>query len=178
MLKKLALVAAALGLAVAGCSASANDGPSAQPETASASPAVEESPEPEPERATTEQWASKVARAQTGFVDAMDSWEEGDCLPSDEEAVCSIMLSTIGISALTLSIEIESGTNDGAEGFIGDPPAEIASLVSETYDLAIETNESVEDANACDSDCMAENVEAITAARQLVSVLNGWSPYM
>lgn len=173
-----ALVALCAVIGLAGCSSTA-EAPVPEVTETTVAPTVEPTPEPEP-AATLEQWASLIAGAKGAVVDAQESWEDNDCLPGDPEPYCWASHSIMGMTAETFGITIDIGTNPDADGYIGDPPPEIANLVTATRDAALTTQEDHDIARQTCPDgntCMRDASEAMRSYKSLLAQIDAWGPY-
>jgi len=168
----VAVVMCAIG--VAGCLR--GDSP---PESSGAVTPTAEPSTPDTAQATVAQWASRVAESRAGIRDAHASWEENQCLPTNVTPICSAYLLTMSMSAEVLALGIEGGTKEGAPGFLGDPPDEIASLVARTHEDARAAADSAGAAtDVCQAgECTGEAYAAVADYGSLVATLDAWSPY-
>lgn len=138
--------------------------------------AVEETPA----GASVEQWASLVAEAKGGVVNAYEDWKDTDCLPGDTEVTCTINLSILSTTAHIFALQIDGGLKPEAEGYIGDPPADIAALVDQSREAAMGAKEALEIAHdACfdDENCLREGMTGIRSYEKLLAKIDAWSPY-
>lgn len=184
--KFLALMASAV-LAISACGGGGSDGPAPAPtieETAS-EPEPTEEPEPEAETATVQQWASKIAEVEGGVRESVQDWEEEDCLPVDLASgnwFCGMNMRGMSTNAQIVVLTIQGGTKEGVPAYIGEPPAEIATLVTETLDAAIDAEDAtaaaIESCDASADDCHVKAVNAVIAMGQLERKLDAWKPYL
>lgn len=157
---------------------------SAEPEptseaTTAAEPAAEET---EDAGATVQQWASLVAEGASSVRDAHATWEdENGCLPGDEDFVCTTGMLTMSLTASTLATLLEAGTNVGAPGYIGDPPAEVAGLVEDTRTAATQAADAADAAaDACmdgSEECLSLGMVMSIEYGRLLQQLDAWGPY-
>lgn len=177
-------------LLLAGCGSSADDPADApvaevthrsEPEPTTA-PELAPTPTADTSEATVQQWASRVAEGAGGVRESYTEWETTNgCLPGDEDFICTANMLTMSYSASTLATLLEAGTNVGAPGYIGDPPAEVANLVEETKAAATQASETAKTAwDACmngTDECMGTSMAMSVSYGLLMNQLNAWQPY-
>lgn len=176
-LSKLLLVISGVAL-VAGCAGAtedneATDAPPKSQEDSS------ESPNSTRHDATTEQWASLVARKETAIRESHNVWENSECRHYAVTDECKRQMDDIGNAATGLVTVITNGKDVEHDDYIGDPPAEIADLLDDTL-LAAEasansTTTLIEDWDSESGQAGRVDTHAIYGL--LIENLDGWKPY-
>lgn len=153
-----------------------------EPEATTA-PAPATSPaEADSGEASVQQWASRVAEGAGAVRENYATWDsEHNCLPGDTDFLCTSDMLTMSLSASTLATLLRAGTNVGAPGYIGDPPAEVADLVYDTKTAAEQAAETADAAwDACldgGEECTGKSMAMSVSYGRLLSQLDAWQPY-
>ena len=184
-------VIATVALLLAGCAASPGVTPAVPTASPSASTKVTSpSASASGRTATVAQYASLIARNKSDYVGQIDTLlDSRKCAitsPGDVDVpgsiVCSAGIVTLGFEAETLSI-ILSGAMDPTKPklFIGEPPAEIKSLIAETITASQEVKTSSEAASACATKdgpgCTTKLFTLFTALKDMRAQFDAWKPF-
>lgn len=180
----------AVALVLAGCAA-----PGVTPAVPTASPSTSAkvtspSASASGRTATVAQYASLIARNKSDYVGQIDKLlDSRQCAITSPghvdvpgSIVCSAGIVTLGYQAETLSI-ILSGAMDPTKPklFIGEPPAEIKSLIAETITASQEVKTSSEAASACATkdgpNCTTKLFTLFTALKDMRAQFDAWKPF-
>lgn len=173
--------ALAIALVAAGCSAGGGQPDDAGSSGLQSSSEAPESPSPSPEGASIEQWASVVAEQKDSYEDTQQSWDDLTCssLAASNGAVdCQAYMYTMGLVAETAAISIGGTVNPDTPKYLGEPPAEIVTLVDETIAAAQHAADVSVGPECFDDDCIGESVDAERAWNQLGDKYAAWDPYL
>lgn len=171
--------ASALALAItistaastAGCSgASPGVRPAGSKASSSAVAATSEAASTTPP-ATTRQYASIVAQSTDDISER--AHDAGLCVFTPRDAICLATFYTLSLQAQTLRI-----TLGGAPDRIGQPPGEIADLVTQTVAAATALQKTARVAGSCARGCGSKFGAAWRDAEDLKRLVDGWAPYM
>lgn len=159
---------AALALSACGSSGGADNTTTPQPSSTSASPTT----------ATVSQWASVVAAERDSQLEDLNKFSD-DCLLAPVaglgEATCGIQAITVGAIGETARL-----TMSNARSSLGEPPSEIAALVSqhEAAGASLSQASDVLPDTCPEEKCMDEWAALVEAVDEMTSALNAWQPYL
>ncbi|MEP7762755.1 hypothetical protein [Sanguibacter sp. 25GB23B1] len=128
-----------------------------------------------------DEWVMLVSRTTSGVERAFLSWEDWACEPASVETTCAMVLDSMGFSADALAASIHDGRTLGTNGYVGEPPAELAELVTQTETAATTLSEAATTAGstcaAAAATCTSDAVAAVAAYDDLTAQLADWAPY-
>jgi hypothetical protein len=138
--------------------------------------------------ATVAQYASIVAK-NSDISELLDRLEGCDWIgdgPLDQPGsiVCMAGIPTLEYSSSTLAVSLESAGKDGVPAYIGAPPAEIESLVTETIAVAQEVSKVARKAGNADCSesprgrCFNLRIDVWKGLGELDRQLDAWGPYL
>lgn len=168
------IIAAASGLLLAACS-SGEDAPEPVP-----APATSSAAEAEADAATTEQWASEIAKLRSSYDDAQASWDGATCsaMAVPDAPDCNAWMVTMGYVADTAQITLDGLQNEAGPTYLGEPPEEIASLLTETTESATNASAAGQEVSCPGDACLSTAFEFEQAWEALGEQYAGWGPYL
>lgn len=130
-------------------------------------------------QATPKQWASVIAGLQRSVDEQVETLESSRCSPVDLDVLCGIETLTSSLVAQTVQVTLDGAVNQGGPRFIGEPPAEVAHLVSDVRGAVDRFVAAAEDRQrqSCDehpSSCPAIWLQVTVAMSSLQSVIDAW----
>lgn len=130
--------------------------------------------------ATTEQWASEIAKLRTSYDDAQASWDGATCsaMAVPDAPDCLAMITTMGFLADTAQITLDGLQNEDGPTYLGTPPDEIASLLSETTESATNASAAGQEVSCPGDACLSTAFEFEQAWDALGEQFAGWDPYL
>ena len=100
----------------------------------------------------------------------------------DTDLTCTVMVMTMGSYAEVIKLGIEGGLMEDVPATIGEPPAEITTLVQETLSAAEEASvlqkTAYDECSEATDDCHSAGAAGWLAMDSLIRKLNAWKPYM
>lgn len=134
---------------------------------------------------TVQQFAAKVAPVKKDVDDHLSDWHGATCSSlavGDGDPLCGATATAGASTAEAAHLSLETITKEGAPGYLGQPPSELADLYQRTLSAASEANgAATEFKNAgCPSsgDCVSETAEMYRKMESLQLALTEWSPYL
>jgi len=129
------------------------------------------------------EWASLVAKERNAYTDVQKPWEEAICSPTTAArgAVdCQAIMLTMGLVGDTASITFWEATDPDSEAYMGDPPLEVAELVTNTAIAADEVSSmgSHVDTDCFAGDCVSEAFDLHRAWSDLGDMYAAWGSYL
>lgn len=175
MMRTLKMVLATVGtaalLAAAGCSGSPDPDDPTSPGADTATAVG----------ATVRQWASEVAGIKEMVDESDQDWNDRTCSSiavSEGDALCGATIIPMKYNAQTANITLGGLVEAGGRNSLGEPPAEIASLVDETVQAAAAAAMSGEAMECPGDDCLGGASAFTRDWGDLVNVLAKWEPYL
>lgn len=177
---KLAVLVALVACLVGACSSRSGEPQSAQRQDAKTAPtsSVESAPQ-----ATVEDFARVIAERE-GEWDERVADLDSLCLDPQQVALCHMTYFTLSMQAETIGLALSTVHKPTAPGYVGEAPAEIEDLLSETESAASAaadaSNALVED-SGCDDPfadtCIEQKFAADSAIEDLSSKIDAWALY-
>lgn len=179
---------------LAGCGGSAGGSPgssaaASSPHTATA--AAHSAPAKKAATATVAQYASIIAKNMVVLNKSLAELQGSHCdwtIPGRVDVrqgyfTCAIGSLTVGYEAKTLSVELQAANTPAADGYVGPPPKEIATLVKDTKAQADQLGSTSVKAQDCTktpigSDCMNKLFKFSANMGFMQSQLAAWGPYL
>lgn len=180
MRRSTVMVLLAAPLLFAGCSSptdSDEQNRSGDAEKAAAMPTTSKSAV-----ASIEQFASLIAEHKGDWDDQVDTTKE-NCLDPATIPACVYGYMTLGLKADTMHLVLTGAHQVGNPTYVGEPPAEIRDLLSDTEDTASKVNPAVGAfqqagcADPMDNACLSEYLAMDSAVDELSRKLDAWAVY-
>lgn len=180
MRRSAVLVALGVALLVVSCSSRNEAGqPDGYSDVSEARTATTTSEAP---TATIEQFGAIIAEHRGDWSKQVDK-TKANCLDPATVAACGLGYMTLGMKADTIHIILTGAHEVGNPTYIGEPPAEIESLLADTEIAASEVNPAVEAfqqagcVDPMDSACLTEYIAMDSAVDELSGKLDAWAAY-
>lgn len=177
-----ALAVAATLLAVLG-TASCGSGPSATPTAASTSTteaATARPPTSAVDEATVAQWASEIAKLRSSYINMQESWDDAKCsaLAVPDAPDCGALLVAMGFTAQTAQITLDGLQKESGPTYLGQPPSEIATLLTETTGAAEASADASLAVSCPGTECASTAFTFERTWGDLGTAFAGWEPYL
>jgi hypothetical protein len=124
--------------------------------------------------ATVRQYASAVSPPIKSLSETYQKYKDNPCaLRTDNtgDLVCGLSALTFNAEAQTLSLTLTGATKRGVPAYIGEPPAEIRALVTNTIIAA-------QDLVTATAPGQTDSATMFSSLTELMAILDRWDPYL
>jgi hypothetical protein len=130
--------------------------------------------------ATTEQWASEIAKLRSSYDDAQASWDGATCsaMAAPDAPDCNAWMVTMGYVADTAQITLDGLQNEAGPTYLGAPPEEIVELLAQTTESATNASAAGQEVSCPGDACLSTAFEFERAWKALGEQFAGWDPYL
>lgn len=167
-------VAAAVLIALAGCSGAAAASHATATATHSAAASAKD----------TRPWASVMMKESAELDQAKAKLADASCTPAaTNNFACGMTFTAVGIDMQTIQLIVDSAGNPAAKTYLGSPPPSIASTYSDTKDAAAvaakagEAWESSSCVGKASDSCLGKASDLVGAMDALSAQFAAWTPY-